>query len=509
MKAFLSFSSKDRPFVAKLKARLKAQPLDLWDYSNEGEEIPGGAEIDSYLSDRVSQAELFLPLVTPHSVASHYTRIEVRTAIERFRQCGLPRIIPLVDTAMLQKKNWGKDYEPLRKIRYFEIDSASREHWEEAVRRICADLKLSYRGLLPDNTLLPFMARFECELKDARARDPERADGTFDRLERIRNDFVIAIDEADYERAYRLVDFFLATCEYAFDNTFYYASLAKAICLIGLGRITEALDITSALASHSCRDETRLGILGYIKQQQGSYAEAARYYEDALKLDPKDPAAAAGLILNQTYASNFRNIDAALAILEKGPFATEKDRHNAQSIRAYALAARGHSREAAHLFSDLARNQVDDPHIYLNFARTLADLGQPRHAIDILRQGIHACAETLDLHQCLMDFLWSLPDDAGALQAAEAASRHYPDHPAIHHRLMLAYHFAGQPDKAKEQAKAYLAKHMPCTPDIFYYAGLANWILNKQERAQYDFERSARPPEEHYANLLSSPVNPP
>lgn len=503
MKTFLSFSSHDQPFVAKLKARLKAQPMNLWDYSNEGEEIPGGAEIASYLADRVSQADVFLPLVTRHSVASDYTRIEVRAALERFRVTGFPRIIPLVETTMTREENWGEDYEPLRGIRYFEIDPMSRQQWEESVRRICADLNLSYSGLLPDNTLLPFMERFERELKDARARDKERSDAVFHRLERIRNEFVIAIDQTDYDRAYRLVDFFLATCEYEFPkNTFYFASLAKAVCLIGLGRITEALDIASGLANHPQSDETRLGILGYIKQQQGCYAEAARYYQEALNLDPNDPAAAAGLILNQTYTKDFRNIDTALALLEKGPFATEKDRRNAQSIRAYALAARGCSHEAARLFSDLARDQVDDPHIYLNFARTLIDLDQPGHALDILRQGLQSCAENRDLHQCIMDVLWSMRDDDAALQAAAAAHRQYPGDPAIHHRLMLAHHYAGQPEAARQIARAFLARHIPDSPDTFYHTGLANWILNNQERAQYDFERSARPPEEHYATLL-------
>ncbi|MHB8765899.1 MAG: toll/interleukin-1 receptor domain-containing protein, partial [Deferrisomatales bacterium] len=80
-KIFVSFSSRDLPFVQRLFARLGAQEVELWDYSQEGQEIPLGEDLEEYLRRRVENVEVFVPVVTPNSFGSRYTRAEVRHAL--------------------------------------------------------------------------------------------------------------------------------------------------------------------------------------------------------------------------------------------------------------------------------------------------------------------------------------------------------------------------------------------------------------------------------------------
>ena len=106
---FVSFSSKDRDLVRRLFSRLGAQPLDIWDYSIENQEIPGGADIALYLRDRIDQCRYFIPIVTPNSLTSPFTVIEVAHALTR---CARPEfeIIPLVENDALDVLPWPSPY---------------------------------------------------------------------------------------------------------------------------------------------------------------------------------------------------------------------------------------------------------------------------------------------------------------------------------------------------------------------------------------------------------------
>ena len=502
MKTFLSFSSKDSGFISKLKARLQAQPLDLWNYSNEGEEIPGGVNIVSYLEGRVCQVELFIPLVTENSIESTYTQAEVASALQRHQQ-GLLCIIPLVQKKMASENVfWGPVYEPLRKLRYYEVDLEQRAHWEQAVGRICQSLNLDYRELLSDDPRLPFMDRFEQELRDTKARDPERYDGVCIRLERIRTEFVVAFEEADYSKAFRLIDFFLSTCEFEFpDDLFFYPSLAKIICLIGLGRFAEALELAFLLNPTERNDETLYGMIGYIHQQQGAYHEAARYYERALDIDPADPAAASGVIINRTLCNDLKDLDSALDVLTHGHFYTEVDRQRAQVIQAHALAARGQTKEAVEIFEILARNRIDDPNLYINFARSLVDMRRPDDACRILDMGIETCTEPLGVYKWKMQFLLMNKDFFTALKTIRDAAKYWSGDRELQHFLQICLVNANHREEAREVAKEFLLGFQPDGNDEFYFAGFSNWLLGFEDRAIYDFERSERDKSEFYRLL--------
>lgn len=491
--------------MAKLKARLQAQPLDLWNYSNEGEEIPGGVRVVEYLQERVVQAQLFIPLVTMHSVRSVYTQAEVACALELWKQGSL-RIIPLVYREMTAENvDWGPVYEQLKEIRYFEVSLVRRADWEQAIARICQSLGIEYRALPTEDPRLPFMDRFDQELNESRMRDEERHDSVYIRLGHVRTQFVVAFENGDYSVALRLIDFFLGTCDCEFEDRGFllYPAIAKVVCLIALGRYPEALDLAFSLNPTERNDETLFGMVGYIHQQQGAYGEAARYYQRALDLDPSDPAAASGVVVNKTLLNDISGLDAVLQILSSGTFYTEEDRQRAQVIQAHALAVCGRVMEAVDLFETLSSQGIDDPNLYINFARSLVDSRRVVDAVRILKLGIEVCQNPLEIYKWKMQLHLMCEVFLEALATMREALEHYPENRELQHYLQICFVKSGLLHEARTAAAEFLAGLQPVGNNEFYYAGFANWLLDRQELARYDFERSGRDQSEFYSNLIN------
>ena len=498
MKTFVSFSTKDRAFVSKLKSRLRAQGLDVWDYSTEGEEIPGGVEISKYLADRVSRVNVFIPVISEHSLAAHYPRLEVSAAVLCTKATGKPRIIPLVARSA-ESLPWSEPFESLRAFRYYPVRFEQRGEWENAVARICRDLDLHYQALLSEDPRLPFMDRFEQELRDARPRDDERFDGLFSRLERIRCEFIVAYEEADFDKAHRRIRFFLAICEHEFpEYRFYYPTIALVICLIALGRLSEGLETALSLRGHIREDETLFGLIGYIKQAQGASSEAVHYYQRALELDSTDPCAASGVVVNKILAGDLTHLDQALGVLEHGAFHTEADRDRAETIRAFALAAQGNFDEAMALFSKLVHRRVRDENVYISFADALRRLGRLDEALRVLNLGTRECPATVELLKWKMQLHLARGQRSEAVGAVDEALQVLPEDPELKHYRLICLRTAGRGEEARLGAVAFLDGLLPITRNQFYYAGYANWLLGRSELAGYDFARSGRAPSEYY-----------
>jgi len=205
-RVFVSFSHKDNEFVQRLFDRLRAQPLELWDYSREGDEIPGGCNVHHYLEERIERCDVFLAVVSPNSFASDYAKHEVTHALRQSRS-GLLRIIPLVLTPYPQMPQWPGPYDELKKILgYLVRPGASnseeraevRMSLEETLRRLCRVLTLEYSPLPVEDPRLPFMDKFDQELKDAQTkgkhfRNESRQIDIFGRLARARTEVTEAI----------------------------------------------------------------------------------------------------------------------------------------------------------------------------------------------------------------------------------------------------------------------------------------------------------------------------
>jgi tetratricopeptide (TPR) repeat protein len=489
-KTFFSFSSRDA-FVPRLLTRLQAQNLNIWDYSVEGDEIPGGETITPYLRDRVGQSTLFLPVVSPNSLRSPFTKAEVDCALARHAECGL-RIIPLVETSAIDIVPWPEPYADLRKLRYhsFGGEVEDRRQMEDAIARVCQDVGVPYMGLVADTPRLPLMERTDRELLRRVPRDTERANILYARLDMAIRTCKIGLEQGDYARALSAIEYFIAMVENEYEgDAFYYPYLVRAVCLIAVGRLPDSAQALTVLRIHPEREESLYGLLGYIRQAQGLFAEAASLYRESLRRDPHDPAAATGVVVNEALAGEpLCDLPEACRVIEFGRYLSEDERELAQEALALGMARMGQSDRAAAILFDRIRDRQASAVTYINLANVLVDLRRHADARDILMQAWQLHLDDFQIGHHLMRFLLDLGRDGEAVAIARQATELMPDRPDIWFERLLIERRAGCDDAANTAAR--LASMLPKMKEDFYYTGYANWVIGSAERAAYDLERS-------------------
>ncbi len=503
---FVSFSTRDRVFVRRLFARIGAQPLDLWDYSQESREIPGGADIAVYLRERIDQCRFFVPIVTANSLISPYTVIEVEHALSRRRRPAFD-IIPLVDTDAPDARGWPPPYRELSGLRYYPITLDSRDSMEEAIQRLCADMQVGYVKPILDDPRLPFLRRLDEEIAEKSPRRDERDIGIGRRLEQIRNEIVHSIEEGDYERGARRAAFFCATCEYEYpEQRFYYPYLVQAVCLISCGDLNRALELLRDMMDHPRRDESLYGAMGYVRQQQGAHREALAHYREAMRLDPSDPAAQCGVLVNACLCNETTDVDQLLREVIPDDIPVPGDRAKVLEIKALALASLSRLNEARSLYEQLVENESVSADGLINFVLLLCRQQAFSTAYDLMARFAGRFADHAGFlhHRATLCFRMGRIDEAtGSLDkliVQHPSNRQY--------RIDLAQMKLCRDRRAdiEDVVRPMLDRtHAPLPEDAndFYLDGFANYMCGHHERSRYDFERSGFDNEYYYDRILA------
>ncbi len=463
----------------------------MWVYADEGEEIPGGKRIDKYLHDRVRSSSLFIPVVSKNSMKSVYTRMEVACALACQADTGL-RIIPLVETSAVEIDVWPDPFSELRSIRYHEFNGKPGQHpqLENAVARICQDIAIPYVGIIADTPRLPLMQRVENELEHRVPRDKERANTLYFRLQDAVRRCKAGLADSDYVRAAKAMEYFIAMAENEYEGLpFYYPYVVRAVCLIALGRLPESAEQLTLLRSHPEQEETVFGMLGYIRQVQGLYAEAASLYREALNRDPDDPAAATGVVVNELFAGERGgDMRKACHVIKTGHYLSDDDRDQAQEALALGLAGIGESEQAAEILYKRASDPRASSSTSINLANVLVDMERYTAARNVLIEALQKCPDDAQLARHAMRFLMDTGQNQEAVSIAQKATELMPDCLDVWFERLVVQRRA---DLAEAFSTAeHLAGMLPKDKNDYYYTGYANWVLGRYERASYDLERS-------------------
>lgn len=215
---FVSFSSRDRESVRRIFARLEAQEVNLWNYADEAQEIPGGEEISAYLKERVERADFFLPLISANCFESNYARQEVRHALT-CRAERRPRVVPIVLSSCPPHGTWPAPYDALAGVRSRVVNVSDRADLEETIAALCADMDVRYLPLPATDPRLPFMDRFVAEVEGKLPRREERDIAVYRRLMGVLNDFQQAFESGGFQHALSRIVYFLGMCEYESPRT--------------------------------------------------------------------------------------------------------------------------------------------------------------------------------------------------------------------------------------------------------------------------------------------------
>lgn len=92
MKVFISHSSKDKPFVRRLKKDLELNYIESW--FDEDELLPGDSLMDK-LSTALKDSTHFMIVLSPNSVVSDWVKFELDNALKYVEDETLSKIIPI------------------------------------------------------------------------------------------------------------------------------------------------------------------------------------------------------------------------------------------------------------------------------------------------------------------------------------------------------------------------------------------------------------------------------
>lgn len=511
---FISFTGRDMDFVRRLISRLKspAQDLDVWLYEDAGDELDWGKNIPDQLVERLALADVFVPIVSPAAFTSAYTCFEVDAALKTEFQGEQKVILPIVSDRLREvpTADWAREYRVLAASRFRFLDFGSLTQLEEVVFDICSELHVEYRPLVLQDARLPFLDLFVQEIRELCPQRAEHGIGIYRRLMIVFNEFEANFESQDFTAAEQLMSYFCTMCEYEYPNVrLYYPRVVHAVCHLQLDQLDAARDIFEALQHHAYSDETVLGGLGLIHQQQGAYELAIEFYEAAHQLKPDDAAARNGVIVNRILNGQMIDVDADLDWLDRSTSHSSEDADQIQALRVFAYANSGRLDDAIRCFTELERSaqkrstQVETATV-LHVAQRLAERNLPQ-AVHLLERYYRTRTDDVDLVHSLMMYCGFAGDTA---QAYVLAQQLITLAPGVRQYRMDAAQIAWaaqQYGRAHKFVRPLLDRaqfKLPVSCDDFYCDGFANWILGNRDRAEYDFERSGFSANQHYSRLV-------
>jgi tetratricopeptide (TPR) repeat protein len=508
IRVFVSFATPDRQFVRRLLARLAATGLDVWDYSDEEQELPVGRALLPSLIERIDMADVCIPVISSHAFASWACREEVRHAFSRWTENRL-RLFPIA-SAVLSCSPWPDPYCAIQSMLYQQVDFQSGRALEAALIRLCDDLERPYRPPYIGDPRLPFMNKFRDELEQVttvRLGREGRENAIYRRLMEAQQDFEECVKWGDYKVALERITFILLTCEYEFPKSrLYYPYITKAVCQIATGQVHQALRTIKPLLGHPDKDENLYGLLGYIWNHEGEYQLALRSYQIALQCAPDDAALRAHVLLHRMLL-NIPIEDADLFSVDDSPNRTLHDCQRLKAVRALALAKLGRLEEAKRTIlellveadpEDIEHNQI------IHFAELFAQHGQPRLAEKLLTLSERLFGEQAGFVEYRARRFLQLGDAERALSYYQRLVTWHPHSGRYRIEEAKMYWLLGRTQEAQALCTEVLKDgRLPRNASDFYYTGLANWLLGAVDRAEYDFSRSGYPPLTHYGTVLA------
>ena len=558
-RVFVSFASRDVAFTRRLLARLRAQPIQLWDYSREGEEIPAGVCLVDYLRQRIQGADVVVPIISPNSFISAYAPREVERALDLHKK-GILRVIPVrlrrcvwpvsmgVAPADPLNEVWPAPYAQLCALRFFEasvgffsegekcdalvrlapiiaentlrkIAAEECESLERLLADLCRALGVGYVPLYVGDPRLPLLQRFEAELdgsvgKEAHLLHEEHARTIYAKICDIRAELGSRLAGGDFEGALTCISYFIALSEYELSQChFYYPYIVKAVCLMAGGQLQVALDVLQPLQSHHLADESLFSALGVIHHLMGHYADAFHWYQRADKTASDrgeiDLAAKHGVLYNALLCGATIDVDTLLGQIRIAEIPQKEDRLKVQALKAFAYARLGRIGEAMRVYREILTQGDPDADVVMSFADLLCRRDAPGSGLDeavCLLERYEARFGQIGRYRDRLVMLSRLCGDRErALRHGRLLLFEQPAHRGYWAHVAQVNYESGDTAEAARLAREILNVTrfgLPSSPDDFYCTGLANWLLGRSDRARYDFERSGHPSADDYDRVL-------
>jgi tetratricopeptide (TPR) repeat protein len=507
---FVSYSGKDLKPVQKLILALKFQNVNVWDYTDKGQELDLGRDKWDLFKKRIDECEYFIAVITANSIDDRIgvdPRFEVRYAIDsgKARQ---NRILPILINN--PPDEWMNLYSEIAGVLRPLSDNGDDALFENNVRRICKWLDVRYE--LPSLKRAFFGDLF---LKEAQSFGLDMS--PFLRLANIMNKGATKYLEKDWHGWKRSANLFLEMANDEVPNIeFLYPQIILGLAQLEIGELHEAektfLKVSKKEASLENLRGLGLAGLGHTYFLMERFEESLQFFEKALEIRPNDTY----LLVNRLNAKS-----AVTEVTDTSPFAllkpetlTAEQRLRITGMKVALYYKQGKYSSVLDELEPLPWSDLDEP-AALYYARALMRLGHEDEGISVLT----AVAErtgSLDLFHCLANGYLSVGDVDNAINVyrdlirlvtdrnkncgdSDCESRADSDHNDFARQLLVEFAqlvrmSVGENDEFFKSCETVIADEIlgvPQTRKAFFFVGFAYHLSGCSDLARHYFDKSS------------------
>ena len=510
-RVFISFSGQDRPKIRKLFSALQLQKADVWDYSDEGQELPLGHDLSDALKEKIDSCEYFIAIISASSIDETIgfdPRLEVQYAIESGK-AERNRILPVILSDA--PAEWMNLYERLRRLVRVHFDNDSTPKFNDSIRRICDWLNIAY---IPTSLRDPRVFFAELLLKELEDNDLENS--RFVELREVADSCAQEFLAGNWSQVKAKIDLFLGIVTQKIPSAgFYYVHVIKGIAELELGKIEEAEQTFLRATTNQTPESNPLLFLGFaglgqVYLIQGRRQEAFEVFQKAKEIEPSDQSDAylqfnyIGAILSA--GGTLLDDDSVLELfdLSKLPAA---ERMNVFTLIAEAKYKRGDYYGAIRAFDGVDWNELSEA-AAAYYALALQASYQHEAAIELLRFTANKL-KTPTLYHHLANTYHIVGDIQHCLRIYEDVLWYVQEPISFARQILVEY--AQLVRQVKDGAiKARLACERaideqvlpnPQTHADWFYAGFAYHLLGQSEIARHYFKKSSDFASSYYDEL--------
>ncbi len=506
---FVSFSSKDVS-VGKLFSALETQNIKVWDYSDQGQELPLAHQLSASLKAKIDACEYFIAVISPNSIDRQMGArpiFEVQYALSLGK---LPKnqLLPLV---LNSPSNWLDVYPEFRREEtlWDVFDHENEDRFQNTIRRICEWLSVPY---VPSSLRDPRAFFRDLLLRDIEHHELPKSD--FVKLILESNNFGRYLLNEKWAEARESVTLLMSMAKKMVPPIILrYPLVLRGICELQLNEPETAE--TTFLEATNGQDLAGNPLLGLGYAGLGHTYAAMERFDESLTAFQKAIEFVADDYLHFSYQAAILSaggtaIDECVFELFDNATLTPEERIKVLTLKGALHYTKHEPAEAIAVFRELSLDELEESSATF-FALSLQESGDFNSAIEVL-SSVANRTKSIDLYHYLADAYWNASEYAEALAVYETHLCTITTPSDYARQILVEYARRIRPIEGDESIKARLACERavdlnilapPQTKADFFFTGFAHYLLGKIELAKYFFDNSAGFSNEYYDEIVA------
>lgn len=502
---FISFSSRDIHSAREIIAAVKYQGFEIWDYSDDLQQIEAGTQIADRLFTEIVRCDYFLAVISRNSVDPAIGRFTIRE-LEHALEKGMNTagtIIPVILPG-IQPDQFTGPFRELKTVKYEVFNPGEVDSLVSLVIAICFRARKEFLPYITAHPRLPFRELFT---EEALSIGKQLKNTYYTELMRIISEFSGHFRQGNYPVAYLLITHFISYCRYRVpEYKLVYPFIVQAVCEMELQRADDAAESFLRALQNEPSNPDALGGMGIICLQTGRYSEAADYSSRAS--ENSEGKQVINERLNHLFAKSFASpplTDQETAFILN--FDTEGyeeyEKNRILSCKAIFCYTRKKFPEAERFFDEIGMEKLPDAVAAIYWYLNRYELSYPPSELRRTLQFFLHSERFRSGRKHFRIYLAELHYRLGELAAfreeyQERLLAENPDDRETTIRYIRMLKNTGDRrdlELAGKECERYadrFSKSLPGSSSDFYYDGFARFLLGQLERAHYDYERSGR-----------------